>query len=103
MVPLSLLVAALVVVSTNAYEVTRFAPSTGSIEPEILPPAQFSVALSAKTSRPTYKNSMRSAVLKRGNASNYTAILAGSSDDNEYLTNIMIGGQTFQVIVDTGS
>ena len=103
MVPLSLLVAALVVVSTNAYEVTRFAPSTGSIEQEILPSAQFSAALSAKTSRSAYKNNMRSAVLKRGKASDFTAILAGSNNDNEYLTDIMIGGQTFQVIVDTGS
>lgn len=103
MAPLSLLVAALAIASTNAYEVTRFAPSTGSVEPEVLPQAQFSVALAAKTPRSTYKNNMREAVLKKGKASNYTGVLAGSDDDEEYLTNITIGGQTFQVIVDTGS
>lgn len=101
--PLSLLVVALAAVSTNAYEVTRFAPSTGSVEPEVLPPAQFSVALAAKVPRSTYKNSMRSAVLGRWKPSNYTGVLAGSSDDEEYLINITIGGQNFQVIVDTGS
>ncbi|KAJ6595761.1 acid protease [Mycena vulgaris] len=34
---------------------------------------------------------------------NNTAILAGSDLDEEYLTNITVGGQTFTAIVDTGS
>ncbi|KAJ6616971.1 acid protease [Mycena sp. CBHHK59/15] len=36
-------------------------------------------------------------------SNNNTAILAGSDLDEEYLTNITVGGQTFTAIVDTGS
>ncbi|KAJ7780230.1 acid protease [Mycena maculata] len=36
-------------------------------------------------------------------STNNTAVLAGSDLDQEYLTNITVGGQTFPVIVDTGS
>ncbi|KAJ7623708.1 acid protease [Roridomyces roridus] len=41
----------------------------------------------------------------RGHVSsnNFTAVLAGSDFDQEYLTNITVGGQTFPAIVDTGS
>ncbi|KAJ7483177.1 acid protease [Mycena latifolia] len=42
--------------------------------------------------------------LLRSHASNNnTAVLAGSDLDEEYLTNITVGGQTFTAIVDTGS
>ena len=101
---LSLLIASLAVVFTNAHEVTRFALSNGSVEPEVLPPAQFSVALGAKAPRSSYKSNMRSAVLKKAKTSNYTdytGILAGGGGDEEYLTDTMIGGQTFQVIVES--
>ncbi|KAJ7173547.1 acid protease [Mycena filopes] len=36
-------------------------------------------------------------------ASNDTAVLAGADLDQEYLTDITVGGQTFTAIVDTGS
>ena len=65
---LSLLIASLAVVFTNAHEVTWFALSNGSVEPEVLPPAQFSVALGAKAPRSSYN--MRSAVLKKAKTSN---------------------------------
>ncbi|KAJ7132351.1 acid protease [Mycena epipterygia] len=43
------------------------------------------------------------ASLRSHASNNNTAILAGSDLDEEYLTNITVGGQTFTAIVDTGS
>ena len=62
---LSLLIASLAVVFTNVHEVTQFALSNGSVKPEVLPPAQFSVALGTKAPQSSYKSNMHSAVLKK--------------------------------------
>lgn len=102
MAPLSLFFVAFAV-SAHAYDVRRVAPPTsGAVEMETIPSAQFYVSLTEKVSRPAYKKNMLKA-LGRSTASNYTGDLAGSVNDSEYLTDITIGGQTFKVIVDTGS
>lgn len=103
MAALAFFVAALAV-SAQAYDVRRFSSKTsGSEGPEVLPPAQYAIPLAQKVPRHPYKTNIRNAVLKHKKAANYTGILAGSDDDEEYLTDITIGEQNFTVIVDTGS
>ncbi|KAF7977109.1 hypothetical protein HWV62_4709 [Athelia sp. TMB] len=102
MAPLALLVAALAAVSTQAYEIRKRAPVTsGALTTEVLPQAQFSLPLSGKTTRSKGKQDALLTLRKR--SSSYTAVLAGGDEDQEYLTDITIGGQDFKVIVDTGS
>lgn len=100
MAPLSLLFTAVLTLSAYAYNVHRveFAASGKAGQ---IPPAQFSVSLTEKVSRPAYKRQMLSAL--GSNAANFTAIVDASGGENEYLTDIKIGGQSFKVIVDTGS
>src|ERR1700691_5623119 len=101
MAPLVFLVASLVA-STHAYDIHHVAPTPdAALTTEVPPAAQFSVPLTKKVPRPMYKKNLLKAL--RGRASSPTAVLAGSDDDAEYLTNITIGGQNFKVIVDTGS
>lgn len=101
---LALFVAALAV-SVNAYDVRRSAPaSRGILETEVLPAAQFSVPFSGKAPRSQYKKSLLKAVGGQASESTGdTGVLAGSKLDQEYLIDIIIGGQKFKVSVDTGS
>jgi len=46
--------------------------------------------------------SLRSSLASQA-GSNFTAVLAGSDFDEEYLTNVTFGNQEFELIVDTGS
>ena len=86
--------------SVHAYNIRRVPPATNlALSTEILPPAQFSIPLAEKAPRPTYKKNLLKALCGRGP----TAVLAGSANDTEYVTDITIGGQKFKVIVDTGS
>jgi len=102
MVPLSLLLAALAL-SVHAYDIRRVKPATiGVVETETIPAAQYSVSFTEKVARSAYKKDLFNA-LSGSNALNYSAVLDGSNSDNEYLTDITIGGQNFKVIVDTGS
>ncbi|KZP11138.1 acid protease [Athelia psychrophila] len=103
MAPLALFVAALAVASTQAYEIRKVAPATsGLLATEVLPQAQYSLPLTGKTTRSKAKQAALQTLRRR--SSNYTtAILAGSGKDQEYLTDITVGGQKFKVIVDTGS
>lgn len=102
MTPLALLVAALAAVSIQAYEIRKVAPTTRELlATEVLPQAQYFLPLSGKTTRSKAKQDALQALRKR--SSNYTAVVAGGAKDQEYLTDITIGGQQFKVIVDTGS
>lgn len=67
-----------------------------------LPQAEFAVNLTAKVPKSAHKKALLRGL--RGVASKTpTATLAGSDQDEEYLTDIIVGGQKFKVIVDTGS
>jgi predicted aspartyl protease len=101
----ALLLSALAATANAAYSVQRVSlPTTesvnaqGALTPEVIPTAEYSVSLSEKVPRSTVKKNALRAVTKAK-----TASLFGSDDDEEYLTDITIGGQTFKVIVDTGS
>ncbi|KAF7971938.1 hypothetical protein HWV62_19387 [Athelia sp. TMB] len=101
MAPLTFLVLALAAVSAQSYEIRRTAPATsGALATEVLPRAQYLLPLTGKAPRSKAKKAALSALTK---TSSYTAVLAGSYYDQEYLTDITIGGQAFKVIVDTGS
>lgn len=104
MAPFALIIFALAA-SIHAYDIRRItAASSGTIKTEVIPAAKFYVPLTGKVSRPAYKKHLLDALRNQGfKSSNYTAVLAGSISDNEYLTDITIGGQEFKVIVDTGS
>jgi len=78
--------------------------ATRSQEPAVLPPAEFSVPFSGKAPRRQSKKTALSAL--RGasaKAPSDTVVVDGSDFDEEYLTNVTIGGQHFSLIVDTGS
>lgn len=100
---LAVLIAALAL-SAQAYKVNRIAPTTvGAVESAIIPAAQFSVRLTDKVPRRTYKRSILKALRQYNGGGNYTSILEGGNRDKEYLTAIVVGGQNFKVVVDTGS
>eukprot|EP00918_Siedleckia_nematoides_P001398 GHVU01003330.1.p1 GENE.GHVU01003330.1~~GHVU01003330.1.p1 ORF type:complete len:125 (+),score=5.83 GHVU01003330.1:129-503(+) len=80
------------------------ARSAAAIAPHI-PVAEYVLPLAAKAPRPGYKKAAMDTLRGRsqqGSSSVPTAVLAGSDFDEEYLTNITVGGQKFTVIVDTG-
>ncbi|KAJ6597804.1 acid protease [Mycena vulgaris] len=67
----------------------------------VLPRADFVVPFTSKAPRrETKKKALRG---KYGKARGKTVHLDGAAFENEYLVNITIGGQNFQVIIDTGS
>lgn len=98
-------VLALAISYTSAFEFrhvrsTRLATSS-SVD---LPEAPFVVSLTDKVPRPSFKK--RALRELRSNAhtpvGDPTATVFGSDDDEEYLTDITVGGQSFKAIVDTG-
>ncbi|KAF7795741.1 hypothetical protein EIP86_006908 [Pleurotus ostreatoroseus] len=90
----------LAVHSTGAVEFRRVrssvAPSNAFLE---LPAAPFVVNLTAKTSRSIAKKIALREL--RGKAAIGT--VDGTGDDEEYVTDIIVGGQNFKAIIDTGS
>ena len=73
------------------------APSTAPVD---LPEADIVVNLTEKVPRPSFKKEMLRSL--RGGGRDTTGSIAGSADDEEYLTDITVGGQHFKAIVDTG-
>ncbi|KAJ7779188.1 aspartic peptidase domain-containing protein [Mycena metata] len=68
-----------------------------------LPPAEFSVPITGKVPR---RKSKSNALARRGHlggGGGYTSIVDGTLGDNEFVTNVTIGGQHFSLIIDTGS
>ncbi|KAJ3540372.1 hypothetical protein NM688_g6233 [Phlebia brevispora] len=98
---LSLLV--LAVYSAYAAEIRHVrssrAPSSSPVE---LPAAPFVVSLTDKVPRSSAKKQALRELRGRASSSQ-TATIAGSDDDEEYLTSITVGGHNFTAIVDTGS
>lgn len=106
MAPYTLILAALAASAYAEFNIRRIEPSIKvAIPTRVLPKAQHSVALTQKVPRSTHKKDMLKALRHgaRSSTNNFTAVVAGSDDDEEYLANITIGGQNFSVIVDTGS
>ncbi|KAJ6541051.1 acid protease [Mycena vulgaris] len=70
-----------------------------------LPPADFAVPFTAKAPRRKSKKSALAALRGKTRAAGggSTVVVDGSDFDDEYLTNVTIGGQHFSLIVDTGS
>ncbi|KAI0315206.1 acid protease [Amylostereum chailletii] len=71
-----------------------------------LSPAPFVLNLSQKVARPSDKAKALRHIAKKSpkhRAHTDTAVVFGTAGDEEYSTNITIGGQSFSVIVDTGS
>ncbi|KAJ7153281.1 acid protease [Mycena filopes] len=85
-------------------------PAPRALDSAVLPTAQFSVPIAAKTPRRSSKKNALAALrgkhlptkaAKGGSGS--TVAVDGSDFDEEYLTNVTIGGQHFSLIIDTGS
>ncbi|KAJ7087075.1 acid protease [Mycena epipterygia] len=77
-----------------------------SLEAAVLPAADFAVPFTAKT--PGRKSKKGALTALRGGkrtapTSSSTVVVDGSDFDEEYLTNVTVGGQHFSLIVDTGS
>ncbi|KAJ7493834.1 acid protease [Mycena latifolia] len=89
------------------YNIVRHASlAPRSKEAAALPPADFAVPFTAKTPRRKSKKAALAALRgqnRAGSGTSDTVGVEGTFGDEEYLTNITIGGQHFSVIVDTGS
>lgn len=67
---------------------------------DVIPKAEHTLKLAAKVPRPAGK---AAALRTLSRAKRFTAPVAGSEGDEEYLVNVTIGGQDFSLIMDTGS
>lgn len=107
MAPIALLFVGAFAASVYAYDARPVALRTtsGSVQTDELPVAQFSVPFTGRVSRSARKNVLLEVVRNQGsnNPSNYTAVIGGTELDLVYLTKITVGRQQFKVIVDTGS
>ncbi|KAJ6580924.1 aspartic peptidase domain-containing protein [Mycena capillaripes] len=93
----------LVCATTAEFTVVRHvSEAPRSLEPAVIPEAQFVVPITSKAPRRQSKKS-NLASLRAHASPNNTATLLGADFDEEYLTDITVGGQTFTAIVDTGS
>lgn len=104
MILLTITVLALVA-SIHAYDIRRIAAeSSGTVQTDVIPKSKFHVPLTGKVPKPAYKKQLLNALRNQGsNSLNYNAVIAGTDHDDEYVTDITIGGQEFKIIVDTGS
>lgn len=85
--------------SVCAVEFRRVRSSVASVSSSVeLPAAPFVVNLTDKTPR----SSIKKQALRELRGKTTTATVAGSDGDEEYLTDIEVGGQNFKAIVDTG-
>jgi hypothetical protein len=102
MVLASLSVLSLVCAATAEFNVVRHVShAPRSLEPAVIPEAQFVVPITSTAPRRKSKKS-NLASLRASAAPNNTVVLEGADFDQEYLTEVTVGGQTFTAIVDTG-
>ncbi|KAJ6485608.1 aspartic peptidase domain-containing protein [Mycena sanguinolenta] len=100
---LAAVVLSLVCAATAEFNVVRHvSQAPRSLEPAVIPAAQFIVPITSTVPRRQSKKA-NLASLRATVSLNNTAVLEGSDLDQEYLTNVTIGGQTFKAIIDTGS
>ncbi|KAJ7308516.1 acid protease [Mycena albidolilacea] len=103
MVLASLSVLLLVCAATAEFNIVRHVShAPRSLEPAVIPEAQFVVPITSTAPRRKSKKSNLES-LRAFAAPNNTAVLEGADFDQEYLTEVTVGGQTFTAIVDTGS
>ncbi|KAF7345412.1 Acid protease [Mycena venus] len=103
MVLAALSVLSLVCAATADIKVVRHVSrAPRSLEPAVIPEAQFVVPITSTAPRRKSKKSNLSSLRKQASPNN-TVVLEGADLDQEYLTNITVGGQSFTAIVDTGS
>lgn len=105
---IALILVAFAAVAHATYDVRRISSRhTGPLETETLPEAQYSVPFSQKVPRASVKNDMLTAVTglnRRG--SGFVAPLSDTGArtwEQVYVADVNIGGQDFQLLVDTGS
>lgn len=89
----------LAVASATALDIQRFTSRRSVAQTVDLPKAPFVASITQKVPR---SSARKEALWSIRGPSAKTARIAGSDDDEEYLTSITIGGQTFEVIIDTG-
>ena len=88
----------LVAVCTSALNVRQLRSSRlATTAPVDLPVAPFVVNLTEKVARSSAKKRILRE-LRTGSSGS----LQGTDDDEEYVTSIIVGGQTFKAIIDTG-
>jgi hypothetical protein len=77
---------------------------------DIIPPAEFSVPITAKVPRSKAKKRLLAGILgrlqntRKGTpvGASATVPIAGAAFDREYVADVTVGGQTFSLIIDTG-
>jgi hypothetical protein len=87
--------------ATFTHERFSLVPST-SLSTSFLPVAEHVVSFTAKAPRRAHKKDALRSLRKgkgAGSAANYTDVLNGSDEDQEYLTAITIGGQSERIFV----
>jgi hypothetical protein len=86
-----------------AFALSVASSASAAVVPSIstLPVSQNVLTLNQKVARPSWKADAIRSITRQGvdASKQYTAVLAGGYQDEEYLTNITIGGQEFIVIV----
>lgn len=90
------------------YKIQRIGPSnTGSrVSVENPPQARVVLPLTSKVTQSSYKQVLAKALRGRTKSSRgrvKQAELAGAAGDVSYLADIVVGGQSFKVVVDTGT
>ncbi|VDC00346.1 unnamed protein product [Peniophora sp. CBMAI 1063] len=101
----SLLPLLLLALRAQAYTSRHVAFGRDDVEQRaVFPTAKHVVSLSQTVPRPASKAKALRHLTRRPEAANSTIVtVSGSDQDEEYLTNITFGTQTFPVIIDTGS
>jgi predicted aspartyl protease len=90
---------ALALSSTRA----AYAAESSAVAGAAIPPAKHVATLTARVPASARKQAAKQALFGAAASPPYVNALAGVAADSEYATNITIGGQSFPVLVDTGT
>lgn len=90
----------LLVAATGTFDIQRVTSQRSVAQNgQTIPQATFVTSLSQKVPRRAVK---KRALRELRRSASKTATIIGTDDDEEYATGITVGGQSFEVIVDTG-